>query len=33
MCGAFEKKENDFSELKNIVYTYDTAIKVGQVHQ
>ena len=29
MCGAFERKENDFLELKN---TRDTAIKNGQVH-
>ena len=33
MCGAFERKENDFWELKNILYTYDSAIKNGQVHQ
>ena len=33
MCGAFERKENDFLELKNIMYTHDTAIKNGQVHQ
>ena len=32
MCGTFERKENDFWELKNIIYTYDTAIKNGQVH-
>ena len=32
MCGAFERKENDFWELKNIIYTHDTAIKNGQVH-
>ena len=31
MCGAFEGQENDFWELKNILYTYDT-IKNGQVH-
>ena len=30
MCGAFERKENAFLELKN---THDTAIKTGQVHQ
>ena len=30
MCGAFERKENDFWELKNI--TYDTSTKNGQVH-
>ena len=32
MCGAFERKENDFWELKNMIYTYDTSIKNGQVH-
>ena len=32
MCGAFERKENDFWELKNLIYTHDTAIKNGQVH-
>ena len=32
MCGAFERKENYFCELKNIIYTHDTAIKNGQVH-
>ena len=26
MCGAFERKENDFWELKTL-YTHDTAIK------
>ena len=29
MCGAFERKENDFWELKNIVFIHDTAIKNG----
>ena len=29
MCGAFERKENDFWELKNIIYAHDTAIKNG----
>ena len=33
MCGAFERKENDFWELKNIIYTHDTAIKNGEVHR
>ena len=34
MCGAFERKENDFWELKKYnIYTHDTAIKNGQVHQ
>ena len=28
MCDAFERKENGFWELKNIIYTYDTAIKI-----
>ena len=28
MCGASERKENDFWDLKNIIYTYDTAIKM-----
>ena len=32
MCGAFERKENDFWELKNIIYAQDTAIKNVQVH-
>ena len=32
MCGAFERKENDFWELKEIIYTHDTAIKNDQVH-
>ena len=27
-CGAFERKENDFWELKNLIYTHDTAIKI-----
>ena len=33
MCCAFERKENDFWELKTIIYTHDTAIKNVQVHQ
>ena len=32
MCGAFERKENDFWELNNLIYTHDTAIKNSQVH-
>ena len=32
MCGAFERKENYFWELENLIYSYDTAIKNGQVH-
>ena len=32
MCGAFERKENDFWKLKNSIYAHDTAIKNGQVH-
>ena len=31
MFGAFERKENDFLELKNIIDTHDTAIKNSQV--
>ena len=27
MCGAFERKDNDFWELKTLKYTHDTAIK------
>ena len=27
MRGTFERKENNFWELKNIIYTHDTAIK------
>ena len=33
MCGAFERKENDFWELKNVIYTHDKAFKNSQVHQ
>ena len=32
MCGAFERKENDFWESKNLKYTHDKAIKNGKVH-
>ena len=32
MCGSFERKENDFWELKNLIYSHDAAIKNGQVH-
>ena len=32
MCGAFERKENDFWELENLIYSHDAAIKNGQVH-
>ena len=32
MFGAFERKENYFWELKNLIYTHDTAIKNGRVH-
>ena len=32
MCGAFERKENDFWELKTI-YTHDTAITNGEFHR
>ena len=33
MCGAFERKENDFWGLKKLIYAHDTAIKNGHVHQ
>ena len=29
MCGVFEKKENDFAELKTLIYTHDTVIRNG----
>ena len=32
MCGAFDRKEIDFWELKNLIYSHDTDIKNGQVH-
>ena len=32
MCAAFERKENDFRELTNLIYTHNAAIKNGQVH-
>ena len=32
MCGAFERKENDFCELKKKIFTHDTAIRNGEVH-
>ena len=32
MCGAFERKENYFWELKNLICIHNTAIKNGQVH-
>ena len=32
MCGVFERKENDFWELKNLIYSQDTVLKNGQVH-
>ena len=32
MCGATERKENDFWELKTSIWTHGTAIKNGQVH-
>ena len=31
MFGATERKENDFWELKDSIYTHGTAIKNGQV--
>ena len=33
MWGAFERKEIDFWELKNLIYSHDRDIKNGQVHQ
>ena len=33
MCGVLERKENDFWELENLIYFYDTAIKNGQVYR
>ena len=32
MCGTTERKENDFWDLKNPIYTHGTATKNGQVH-
>ena len=32
MCDAFERKEKDFWELKNLTFTHNTAIKNGQAH-
>ena len=32
MCDAFERKANDFWELKKSIYTHDTLIRNGQVH-
>ena len=32
MCGAFERKENDFWELENLTYSHDTAIINGQAY-
>ena len=32
MCGAFERKENDFWEWENLTYSHDTAIRNGQVY-
>ena len=32
MCGAFERKENDFREMKTLICTHDTAIGNGLVH-
>ena len=31
MSGAFERKENDFWELKELIYTHDTAIENVEV--
>ena len=32
MHGALERKENDFQELKNLIYSHDTAIRNGQIY-
>ena len=32
MCGASERKENNFWELKNLIYSHDTAIKNIKIH-
>ena len=32
MFDTFERKGNDFWEMKNIIYTHDTAIKNSQGH-
>ena len=32
MCGAFERKENDFWELENLTYSHDTAIRNDQAY-
>ena len=32
MCGAFERKENDFWEEENLIYLHDAAIRNGQVY-
>ena len=29
MRGAFERKENDFQKLTNLIYSHDTAIRNG----
>ena len=33
MHRAFERKEIDFQELKNLIYSHDTAIRNGQVYK
>ena len=30
MCDSFERKHNDFQELKNLIYAHGTAIKNGR---
>ena len=32
MCGAFERKENDFWELENLTYSHDTTVRNGQAY-
>ena len=32
MRGAFERKENNFQELKNLIYSHDTAIRNNQIY-
>ena len=33
MGGTFERKENDFWELTDLIYTHYIAIENGKVHQ
>ena len=32
MCGAFERKENDFCKLDNLTYSHDTAIRNSEAY-